>query len=119
MSSAEPPGGGDPQIVSGEVLAVAGRVDVLQDGVTEAQAALRLLAAEPLAVGSGQDNTAIAAWYRALVEDDTAPAAAALAADLDAVRATLRRDVAGWEQTDRGGAASFGSSGPDDQPDVR
>ena len=114
MSSAEPPGagGGDPEIVSGEVLAVAGRVDGLQDRVTEAQDALRRLGAEPLPVGSGQDNLAIAAWYRTLVDSDTAPAAAAIAADLDAVRVSLRRDVAGWEQTDRGGAASFGEEEP-------
>lgn len=113
MSSAEPPGaGGDPGIATGEVLAVAGRVDALSDGVADAQAALRRLAAEPLPVGTGQDNAAIAAWYRELVDSDTAPAAAAVAADLDAVRTTLRRDVAGWEQNDRRGAASLGAEEP-------
>lgn len=109
MSSVEPGAadGGGPEIVTGEVLAVAGRVDALTDSVTEAQDALRRLAAEPLAVGSGQDNAAIAGWYRDLVDGDTAPAAAALAADLDAVRSLMRRDVAAWEQHDRRGAGSF------------
>lgn len=110
MSSAEPAGGRGPDagIDTGEVVAVAGRVDALHDGLTDAQDALRRLAGEPLAVGTGADNAAIAAWYRDLVDRDTAPAAGALAADLDAVRSILRRDAAEWERTDEAGAASFG-----------
>lgn len=108
MSAPGSPGEGH-EIEPGEVLAVAGRVDALAQGVAEAQEALRRLAAEPLAVGTGGDNAAIAAWYRELVDTDTAPAAAALAADLDAVRSSLRADAAGWEQLDRDDAEGFAS----------
>lgn len=102
MSAPEPPsGGGDGQVIRPvETRAFAGQVEALEQGVTEAHEALRRLGAETLAVGSGADNAAIAAWYRDLVETDTVPAARSLATELDAVRHAVRESVAAWERAD-------------------
>jgi uncharacterized protein YukE len=115
MSASQPPPGGDGGTHGGgeaamrpdEARAFAGKVDALEQGVTEAQAALDGLGAESLAVGSGEDNAAIAAWYRELVTSDTVPAARTLAAELDALRRAVRESAAAWEHTDAGAAATY------------
>lgn len=108
MSAPQPPGGADGPIIRPvETRAFAGRIDALAQGVTEAHEALRRLGTEPLAVGSGADNASIAAWYRDLVDHDTAPAARALADELDGVRRAVHESVVAWEQGDADGAASF------------
>ena len=88
------------------------RLDDLEQSVAEARDALRSLAETPLALGSGQDNALMGAWYRDLLADDAAPAADDLARELDAVRRTVRESVAEWEHTDRGAAAGFSSDPP-------
>ena len=126
MSAPQPPGGdaaersstlggGDAAGAGGEAAmrpeetrAFAGRVDALEQGVAEAQAALDRLAAETLPVGSGEDNAAIAAWYRELLTSDTVPAARTLAGELEALKSAVRQSAALWEQTDAGGARSLG-----------
>lgn len=100
-------GGGGAAMQPDEARAFAGKVDALEQGVTEAQAALDSLGAESLAVGSGEDNAAIAAWYRELVTSDTVPAARTLAAELDALRRAVRESAAAWEHTDAGAAATY------------
>ncbi|MEJ2863278.1 hypothetical protein [Actinomycetospora flava] len=90
-----------------ETRAFAGKVDALEQGVTEAQAALDGLAAESLAVGTGEDNAAIAAWYRDLVTSDTVPAARTLAAELAELRRAVRESAAAWEQADADAASTF------------
>jgi hypothetical protein len=114
MSAPQPPPGGDGGTGGGEAAmrpdearAFAGKVDALEQGVTEAQAALDGLGAESLAVGTGEDNAAIAAWYRELVTSDTVPAARTLAAELDALRRAVRESAAAWEHTDAGAAATY------------
>lgn len=109
MSAPDPGTGGSEgaSMRPDEARAFAGKVDALEQGVTEAQDALGRLAAESLAVGSGEDNAAIAAWYRALVTSDTVPAARTLAAELDALRRAVRESAAAWEHTDAGAAATF------------
>lgn len=96
--------GGTAAVRPADVAAFARRVDALSQGVTEAHEALRRLSDAPLPVGSGDDNRAIAGWYRDLLVGDTAPAAAALATDLDTVRRAVRESAAAWEQADRGAA---------------
>jgi hypothetical protein len=112
MSAPQPPpggsGGGEAAMQPDETRAFAGRVDALEQGVAEAQAALDRLAAESLPVGSGEDNAAIAAWYRELVASDTLPAARTLAGELEALQSAVRRSVALWEQADETGARSLG-----------
>jgi uncharacterized protein YukE len=100
--------GGEAAMRPEETRAFAGRVDALEQGVAEAQAALDRLAAETLPVGSGEDNAAIAAWYRELVTSDTVPAARTLAGELEALKSAVRQSAALWEQTDTGGARSLG-----------
>lgn len=100
-------GGGEAAMRPDEARAFAGKVDALEQGVAEAQAALDALAAESLPVGSGEDNAAIAAWYRDLVTSDTVPAARTLAGELDALRRAVRESAAAWEQTDADAAASY------------
>ena len=104
-------GGGEAAMRPGEVRALARKVDDLEQGVIEAQAALDGLAAESLAVGSGEDNAAIAAWYRELVSSDTVPATRSLRAELDALRDALAKGAARWEQADADGADTL--RGPD------
>jgi len=99
--------GGEAAMRPDETRAFAGKVDALEQGVTEAQAALDGLAAESLAVGTGEDNAAIAAWYRDLVTSDTVPAARALAAELAELRRAVRESAAAWEQADADAAATF------------
>ena len=112
MSAPEPPreaagsAGGEAAMSPDEARAFAGKVDALEQGVTEAQAALDGLGAESLAVGSGEDNAAIAAWYRELVMSDTVPAARSLAAELAELRQAVRDSAAVWEQADADAAAS-------------
>jgi uncharacterized protein YukE len=117
MSAPQPPGGdaagaagagGEAAMRPEETRAFAGRVDALEQGVAEAQAALDRLAAETLPVGSGEDNAAIAAWYRELVTTDTVPAARSLAGELEALKSAVRQSAALWEQTDAGGARPLG-----------
>lgn len=100
-------GGGEAAMRPDETRAFAGKVDALEQGVTEAQAALDGLAAESLAVGTGEDNAAIAAWYRDLVTSDTVPAARTLAAELAELRRAVRESATAWEQADADAAASF------------
>ncbi|WP_285652653.1 hypothetical protein [Actinomycetospora sp. NBRC 106375] len=100
-------GGGEAAMRPDEARAFAGKVDALSDGVAEAQAALDGLGAESLAVGSGEDNAAIAAWYRELVTSDTVPAARALADELGELRRVVRESAAAWEHTDAGAAATY------------
>ncbi|PVZ09615.1 hypothetical protein [Actinomycetospora cinnamomea] len=116
MSAPEPPpggsgggpgGSGEAAMQPDETRAFAARVDALEQGVAEAQAALDRLAAESLAVGSGEDNAAIAAWYRELVATDTLPAARTLAGELEALQGAVRQSVAMWEQADDAGARSL------------
>ena len=109
MSAPTPPeGSGDGTVIRpDEARAFAGTLDELERGVADAHEALGRLAGEPLAVGSGADNAAIAAWYRELVASDTAPAARALAVELDAVRHAVRSSVAAWEQTDGQASSSL------------
>jgi hypothetical protein len=113
MSAPRPPGegggtgGGEAAMRPDEARAFAGKVDALEQGVVEAQAALDGLAAESLAVGSGEDNAAIAAWYRRLVTSDTVPAARTLAAELADLRRAVRESAVAWEHTDAGAAASL------------
>jgi len=83
------------------------RLDDLEQSVAEARDALRRLAETPLALGSGQDNAVMGAWYRDLLDGDAAPAADELARELDMVRRAVRESVARWEDTDRGAAAGF------------
>lgn len=100
-------GGGEAAMRPDETRALAGKVDALEQGVTEAQAALDGLAAESLAVGSGEDNAAIAAWYRDLVTSDTVPAARTLATELAELRRALRDSATAWEQADADAASSL------------
>lgn len=100
-------GGGEAAMRPDEARAFAGKVDALEQGVAEAQAALDGLAAEALPVGTGEDNAAIAAWYRQLVTSDTVPAARTLGRELDELRRAVRESAAAWEHTDAGAAASY------------
>jgi len=100
-------GAGEAAMRPDEARAFAGRVDALEQGVAEAQAALDRLAAESLPVGSGEDNAAIAAWYRELVTSDTVPAARTLAGELEALKAAVRQSAALWEQADQSGARAL------------
>jgi uncharacterized protein YukE len=95
-----------------EARAFAGKVDALEQGVLDAQSALDGLAAESLAVGSGEDNAAIAAWYRQLVTSDTVPAARTLAAELAELRRAVRESATAWEHTDAGAAAAYREDPP-------
>ena len=108
MSAPHPPSGsGTVAIEPSAVQDFAGRVDALEQGVSEAHEALRRLADEPLATGTGQDNAAISAWYRELVSSDSAPAARDLAGELDGVRTAVREGATSWEHTESGTAGSF------------
>ena len=100
-------GAGEAAMRPDEARAFAGKVDALEQGVAEARAALDALGAESLAVGSGEDNVAIAAWYRELVTSDTVPAARALADELGELRRAVRERAAAWEHTDTGAAATY------------
>lgn len=100
-------GGGTAAIDPADARTFAGRVDALEQGVAEAHEALRRLSEEPLAVGSGQDNGAIAGWYRDLLVSDTAPAARRLADELDRLRRTVCEAAVAWEQADARAAGSF------------
>lgn len=100
-------GGGEAAMRPDEARAFAGKVDALEEGVAEAQAALDGLAGESLAVGTGEDNAAIAAWYRRLVTSDTVPAARTLAGELGELRRAVRDSAALWEQTDADSARSL------------
>lgn len=102
-------GGGTAAISPADARAYAGRVDAVAQGIAAAHEALRRLGEEPLTVGSGQDNRAIAGWFRDLLVTDTAPAARGLADDLDRVGAAVRDGASAWEQADGGAAASFRS----------
>lgn len=102
-----PPDAGSAAIRPTDARAFAGRVDALEQGVIEAHEALARLAVEPLAIGSGADNAAIAAWYRDLVSADTVPAARTLAGELEGVRRAVREGAAAWEHTESGAAATF------------
>jgi uncharacterized protein YukE len=99
--------GGEVSMQPDEARAFAGQVDALEQGIADAQAALDGLAAEPLAVGSGQDNAAIAGWYRDLVTSDTMPAARTLAGELGDLGRAVRESATAWEHLDAGGAASY------------
>ena len=92
-----------------------GRLDDLERSVDEARDALRRLADTPLATGGGQDNAAIAAWYRDLVATDAAPAADALARELDALRRAVGAGTAAWEETEGRARETFGRD-PSDPP---
>ena len=92
-----------------------GRLDELEASVAEARDALRRLADTPLATGTGQDNAAIAAWYRELLTVDAAPAADVLARELEAVRRAVDEGTAAWERTEARAADSFGA-GPTEPP---
>jgi uncharacterized protein YukE len=102
-------GGGEVSMQPDEARAFAGQVDGLEQGIADAQAALDGLAAEPLAVGSGQDNAAIAGWYRDLVTSDTVPAARTLAGELGELGRVVRESAAAWEHLDADGAGAFGA----------
>ena len=91
------------------------RLDDLEDSVAAARDALRRLADTPLATGGGQDNAAIAAWYRELLATDAAPAADALARELDAVRRAVGEGTAAWEETEARAREAFGED-PHDPP---
>jgi uncharacterized protein YukE len=104
-------GSGEVSIQPDEARAFAGQVDALEQGIADAQAALDGLAAEPLAVGSGQDNAAIAGWYRDLVTSDTVPAARTLAGELGDLGRAVRDSATRWEHLDSGGAGAFGADG--------
>jgi hypothetical protein len=79
----------------------AGRVDDLERTVAEAREALRRLAEDPLATGTGQENAEMASWYRELLVTDTVPAAEDLTRQLDAVRRAVVEGTAAWEEADR------------------
>lgn len=93
----------------------ASRVDDLERTVAEAREALRRLAEDPLATGTGQDNAEMAAWYRELLVTDTVPAADELTRELDAVRRAVVEGTAAWEEADRRTGDAF-RSGPGDDP---
>lgn len=101
--------GGEVSFQPEEARAFAGQVDALEQGIADAQAALDGLAAEPLAVGSGQDNAAIADWYRDLVTSDTVPAARTLAGELADLGRAVRESATSWEHLDTGGAGALGA----------
>jgi hypothetical protein len=113
VSASPPPPGpsggaeGSAAIRPADARTYAGRVDALSRGVAEAHEALRRLGEEPLAVGTGQDNRAIAGWFRDLLVTDTAPAARRLADDLDRVGVAVREGATAWEWTDGHAAGSF------------
>ena len=86
----------------------AGRVDDLERTVAEAREALRRLAEDPLATGTGQDNAEMAAWYRELLVTDTVPAADDLSRQLDAVRRAVVEGTAAWEESERSISDSLG-----------
>jgi hypothetical protein len=86
----------------------AGRVDDLERTVAEAREALRRLAEDPLATGTGQDNAEMAAWYRELLVTDTVPAADDLSRQLDAVRRAVVEGTAAWEESERSITDSLG-----------
>lgn len=90
-------------------------LDDLERSVAEARDALRRLAETPLATGGGQDNAAIAAWYRDLLAADAAPAADELARELDAVRRAVGEGAAAWEETEGRAAEAF-TRDPADPP---
>ncbi|GAA4827121.1 hypothetical protein GCM10023201_12390 [Actinomycetospora corticicola] len=93
----------------------AGRVDDLERTVAEAREALRRLAEDPLATGTGQENTEMAAWYRELLVTDTVPAADDLARQLDAVRRAVVEGTAAWRESERSIRDSLDPGpGPDD-----
>ncbi|MEJ2886695.1 hypothetical protein [Actinomycetospora aeridis] len=100
-------GAGEAAMRPDEARAFAGKVDALEQGVLEAQAALDGLGAESLAVGSGEDNAAIASWYRELVTSDTVPAARTLATELAELHRAIRESAVAWEQADADAAASL------------
>jgi hypothetical protein len=83
-------------------------VDDLERTVAEAREALRRLAEDPLATGTGQDNAEMAAWYRELLVTDTVPAADDLSRQLEAVRRAVVEGTAAWESTDRSISDSLG-----------
>lgn len=105
--SAPGPSAGGAAIDPADARTFAGRVDALSQGVAEAHEALRRLAEQPLPVGSGQDNRAIAGWYRELLAADTAPAARGLTDELDRLCRSVRDAATAWEQADGRAAGSF------------
>ena len=81
----------------------AGRVDDLERTVAEAREALRRLAEDPLATGTGQENAEMASWYRELLVTDTVPGRRG-------PHAPARRGAARGRRGHRG----VGGGGPDD-----
>jgi len=84
-------------------------VPVLEGRVARSpEEALRRLAEDPLATGTGQDNAEMAAWYRELLVTDTVPAADDLSRQLDAVRRAVVEGTAAWEESERSITDSLG-----------
>ena len=101
-------GGGSAALHPADARRFAGRVDDLERTVAEAREALRRLAEDPLATGTGQDNAEMAAWYRELLVTDTVPAADDLSRQLDAVRRAVVEGAAAWEESERSITDSLG-----------
>jgi hypothetical protein len=110
-----PPGdaAGSASLRPADAQRFTGHVDALEQSVAEARDALQRLADTPLATGSGQDAAAMAAWYRELLTGDAAPAADALARELEGLREAVRAGTADWEDTDRAAADTL-RAGEDD-----